>query len=138
MRHRLYKALSEYQDLRKLEGLCEIDAAYTSINLKGFRKDMPRLSKKRGKHKPDKAHKQLRGISHHKICLVTAIDESDHILFKIAGLGVEDTDKYERFLTHFSRRTSFIVDEKRCIETFCKRHRRCIDIIPSGALPMKS
>ena len=133
MRHRLYHALSQYQNSRKLEGLCEIDAAYTSINLKGFRKDMPRLSKKRGKHKPDKDHKQLRGLSHHKICLVTAIDENDHILFKVAGLGVEDTDKYERFSSFFSRKISFVADEKRCIESFCKRHHYYIDIIPSGS-----
>lgn len=138
MRHRLYKALSDYQDKRRLNGQCQIDCAYTSINLKGWKKDMPRFSKKRGKHKPDKKHKQLRGISHHKICLMTSIDENDHILFKIAGLGVEDSDKYESFSSYFSKKASFICDEKRCIENFCKRHHYSYDVIPSGSFTSDS
>ena len=133
MRHRLYSALSGYQDRRKLQGECQIDCAYTSINLKGWKKGMPRFSKKRGKHKPDRNHKQLRAISRHKICLLTSIDENDHILFKIAGPGVEDTAKYERFRPFFSRKAGFICDEKRCIESFARKHRFPLDIIPSGA-----
>lgn len=134
MRHRLYKALSDYEESRKLKGQCEIDCAYTSINLKGFKKkDMPRLSKKRGKHKPYSTYKDLRGISHHKICLLSAIDEEDHILFKIAGLGVEDIKKYDKYSNYFSKKTAFICDEKRCIESFCNKHHFTCDIIPSGA-----
>ena len=133
MRHRLYHALSNYQNKRKLEGLCEIDCAYTSINLKGSKKDMPMLSKKRGKHKPDKDHKQLRGIFHHKICLLTAVDENDHILFKIAGTGPEDYDKYQSFADRFLKKSTMICDEKRCIESFAKKNRLGYDYIPSGA-----
>jgi transposase-like protein len=133
MRHRLYHALSEYQDSRKLEGLCEIDCAYTSINLKGWKRDMPRHSKKRGKHKPDKNHKQLRGISHHKICLLTAIDENDHILFKIAGTREEDLKKYQSFADRFCKKSTLICDEKQSIACFVRKNRFGYDYIPSGS-----
>jgi hypothetical protein len=49
----------------QLSGQVELDATYTKINLKGTRKeDMPRISKKRGKHKTSLVSKELAGISH--------------------------------------------------------------------------
>ena len=30
---------------------------------------------------------QSKGISHHKICVVSSIDEKDNLLLKITGLG---------------------------------------------------
>lgn len=133
MRHKFYDALRDRQDEQKLSGLCEIDGKYTSINLKGRKKDMPRLPKKRGKHKPDPDRPNLRGISHHKICMISAIDERDHILFKIAGLGPETFDMYEKFSDHFLKKCTLVSDEKTCISAFAKRHSFTQDPIPSGS-----
>lgn len=49
MRHKLYKAIESLVLSTTLSGLVEIDAAYTSINLKGTKpKNMPRYSKNDG------------------------------------------------------------------------------------------
>ena len=134
MRHKLYDALRDDQEKQKQEGLVEIDATYTSINLKGWKKEnMPRFSKKRGKHKSDSNHKDLRGISHHKVCMITAVDENDHILFKVAGLGPESLDKYEKYSSYFSKNCNLICDEKACIQNFANNSSFKCDVIPSGS-----
>ena len=94
MRHKLYAAISIIQDQVVLEGNIELDPAYTKINLKGTKpENMPRLSKHRGKHK-SVFSKDIRGISGHKICLVTAIDENDNIelvkMQSIDNVDIED------------------------------------------------
>lgn len=40
---------------------------------------MPRISKTRGKHKPNPNNKELSGISQHKICLISTKDEYDFL-----------------------------------------------------------
>ena len=64
-------------------GEIQSDEKYFSINLKGTKtKNMPRYSKKR-----TSTNSPYRGISHHKICVVSSIDENDNLLLKIVGLG---------------------------------------------------
>ena len=43
---------------------------------------MPRFSKKR-----TSTSSHYKGISHHKICVVSNTDEKDNLLLKITGLG---------------------------------------------------
>ena len=138
MRHKLHDALRDDQDRQKQEGLVEIDATYTSINLKGWKTGMPRISKKRGKHKPDPNHKNLRGISHHKVCMITAVDEKDHILFKIAGLGPESLEKYEKYSSNFSENCKLVCDDRVCIQNFAGNNSLKCDVIPSGSFKSES
>ncbi len=138
MRHKLYDALRDDQEKQKQEGLVEIDATYTSINLKGWKKNMPRFSKKRGKHKSDPNHKSLRGISHHKVCMVTAVDEKDHILFKIAGLGPESLEKYEKYSSCFRENCKLVCDDRTCIQNFADNNSFKCDVIPSGSYKSES
>lgn len=131
MRHKLYKAISDYQDSVQLKGLIELDPTYEKINLKGTKPDnMPRISKPRGKKKPGKS-KSLRGINHHKICIVTAIDSDDRILFKIAGLGGESKELLEPFSEHFTKGSEVVMDSKSSLESFTIDHGMTPDIIPS-------
>ena len=66
-----------------LSGKIQSDEKYFSINLKGTKKEnMPRFSKKR-----TSTSSPYRGVSHHKICVVSSIDENDNLLLKITGLG---------------------------------------------------
>ncbi len=52
------------------------------------------LAKKRvtGKVQLDAAYS---GISHHKVCIVSAIDSQDNMFLNIVGLGVETFEKYK-------------------------------------------
>ena len=106
MRHKLYKAISKVQENAVLSGDVELDPSYTSINLKG--------------------------TSHHKICIVAAIDENDQMLFKIGGLGRESFEILNQYRKHFSDNTKIISDDSHSIQTFVSKNGFRSDVIPSG------
>lgn len=58
---------------------------------------MPRISKKRGKTFT------FRGISHHKVCILSAIDEKDQIVYEIHGIGPETTEKVDEMAEYFKK-----------------------------------
>ena len=107
MRHKLYKAISKVQENAVLSGDAELDPSYTSINLEG--------------------------TSHHKICIVAAIDEHDNMLFKIGGLGRESFQILNQYRKHFSDSTKIISDDSHSIQTFVSKNGFRSDVIPSGA-----
>lgn len=83
LRHKVLKAIKKYIDNIKLSKSIQSDEKYFSINLKGTKpENMPRYSKKR-----TSTNSPYKGISHHKICVITAIDEDDNIVMNIGGLG---------------------------------------------------
>lgn len=109
MRQKLYKAISKVNDNAILRGKIELDSAYTKINLKGIRPQIiPRPSNYRGRKNASIYNLHPRGVSNHKICLVTATDENYNILFKIAGLGSESCDRYDWFKNHFVKYSTII------------------------------
>ena len=73
---------------------------------------MPRFSKKRGKQA---AHKE---ISHHKVAIVCATDENDHMMMQVLGLGSESFDKYKANKDYFNHVDEFISDSKANIQQF--------------------
>lgn len=125
-RHKLYKAISQIKKDEKLETFVEVDANYRKINLKGTRtKNMPRKSKKRG------SASAYSGISHHKICIICAVDNYDHILMNITGLGPETFDKYKNNIEHFKNVKTVVSDSKTCIQQFSNYMKANNDKIPS-------
>jgi transposase-like protein len=82
-RHKLYEALAEVKKSIIFSGNIQIDGTFVPINLKGTKPgNMPRISKKR-------SSSAYRGISHHKVCIMSAVDENDNMFFEIVGLGPE-------------------------------------------------
>ena len=131
--HKLYDAISENID-SQLSGLIYVDPSYVKIKLKGTRlKNMRRISKKRGKHKTSRVFKNISGISHHKVCLMTAIDENDNMLFKIAGLGVERREILDQFKGFIEPKSTVVIDKKRDLETFVKDCVCKLDIVTVDA-----
>lgn len=92
---------------------------------------MPRASKKRGKHKSCSLAKNLSDLSHHKICLTTAIDDRDNILFKIAGLGPEDKDKLNKFRNTFQKNLCSFLIQNSALINFAIDNQMISDTIPS-------
>lgn len=80
------KMMDSFKNIKqkiKLSGDVEADEIYRSINLKGTKpKNMPRFSK----HRTSKGT-STRGISNHKVCIESAIDENDTMFFEIVGTG---------------------------------------------------
>ena len=124
MRHKLYQAVEKLHLNEKLENKTELDSAYFKINLKGTKPaNMPRYSKTRGNTAA------YSGISHHKICVVTAIDENDHMIMNIAGLGPESYEKYAKLSPKFDDVDMIISDSKPCIQQFSNLIEARNDII---------
>lgn len=97
---------------------------------------MHRSSKHRGRKNASIYSRHLRGLSNHKVCLVTATDENDNILFKnilfkIAGLGQESYDRYDQLKEHFEKHSKIISDDNPCIQTFAHNNQMSTDVIPS-------
>lgn len=128
MRHKLYRAAEEITGCT-LEGLIELDLTYESINLKGRKPaDMPRFSKKRGKNN---SRKGKRGVSHHDICILAAVDEHDRMILKIAGLGGESEEKLKAFASCFRKGSLIVSDSKPCILNFAGHNGLMSDAVPS-------
>ena len=126
MRHKLYRAVSSIVENERVTGTVQLDASYTKINLKGTKpKNMPRYSKKRGNGSA------YSGISHHKICIVTAIDSMDNMFLKITGLGAESFTKYDSCKYKFEEPTLIVSDSKASIQQFANELGVTNDKIPT-------
>ena len=113
MRHKLYSAAAREMAKEKMVGDTELDCSYYRINLKGTKtENMPRMSKHRG------SKSTLSGISHHKICVLSAIDEQDNMILKIVGLGPESLEKYRKEIDRFNESKLIVSDSKSCIQQF--------------------
>ena len=132
MRHTLYSAISRKVIQARLAGSTQLDATYTRINLKGTKpENMLRISKKRGKPKTCLVSKKLGCNPNHKVCIVTAVDEYDNILYRIAGLGSESTEKYMQFQSYFKKSAMIIADGSYSIGLFARQISAKLDQIHS-------
>ena len=124
-RHKLFEACSHLREQIKLKGQVEIDAMYRSINLKGTKPEkMPRKSKKR-------SSSIYRGISRHQVCIMTAIDENDQLIMKIAGIGPESLEKAEVLTEHLDKDVLLVSDMKTCYIGYAKKHEWELQTIKS-------
>ena len=129
LRHKILLALKKYVKNIKLRGNVQSDEKYFKINLKGTKqKNMPRFSKKRTSTKSP-----YRGISHHKVCTVSSIDENNNLVLEIAGLGRCTTDMLENVLyNRVDDVDNFNADSASAYQKFCKKHNINLNAIPSG------
>ena len=129
LRHKVLYALKHFIENINLSGEIQSDEKYFSINLKGTKpKNMPRYSKKR-----TSTNSPYRGISHHKICVVSSIDENDNLLLKIVGLGRCTTDMLNKSLgKKLNNAKSITADSASAYQEFCKNNHLTLNAIPSG------
>lgn len=129
VRHKVLYALKSFIKNINLSGKIQSDEKYFSINLKGTKKEnMPRHSKKR-----TSTSSPYRGISHHKVCVVSSIDENDNLLLKIVGLGRCTTDMLKNSLGQkLSNAKSVNADSASAYQDFCKEYNLVLNAIPSG------
>ena len=120
----MYALKSFIKDI-ELSGEIQSDEKYFSINLKGTKpQNMPRYSKKRTSTKSP-----YRGISHHKICVVSSIDENDNLLLEIVGLGRCTTDMLGLKINNAK---SINADSASAYQEFCSEYKLTLNAIPSG------
>lgn len=129
LRHKVLFALKDFITDIKLSGEIQSDEKYFPINLKGTKpKNMPRFSKKR-----TSTTSPYRGISHHKICVVSSIDENDNLLLEIVGLGRCTTAMLKNSLgLKLNNAKSVTADSASAYQEFCNNHKLTLNAIPSG------
>lgn len=129
MRHKVLLALKTFIDNIELSGEIQSDEKYFSINLKGTKpNNMPRFSKKR-----TSTSSPYKGISHHKICVVSCIDENDNLLLQITGLGRCTTKMLENSLgKKLKNAKSIKADSASAYQEFCFNHNLNLYAVPSG------
>ena len=89
---------------------------------------MPRYSKKR-----TSTQSSYRGISHHKIFVVSSIDENDNLLLKIVSLDRCTTDMLKESLGQkLNNAKSINADSASAYQNFCENNRLILNAIPSG------
>ncbi len=130
MRHKLYKAAEKVQRSLKLKGNVEMDCTFLPINMKGTKPvNMPRRSKKRGKHKRA-IHKYITENKEPSLCIITAADDMDVILFKVSHCGGEHTEGYVKYDSCIDRKALIIADSSVQIKKYIKQTNRRSDLIP--------
>lgn len=129
LRHKVLYALKSFIKNIKLSGKIQSDEKYFSINLKGTKpQNVPRYSKKR-----TSTTSPYRGISHHKICVVSSIDENDNLLLEIVGLGRCTTDMLKDSLgLKLDNAKSINADSASAYQEFCSEYKLTLNAIPSG------
>ena len=129
LRHKVLLALKSFIDNIKLSGRSQSDEKYFTINLKGTKPaNMPRYSKKR-----TSTSSPYRGLSHHKVCVVSCIDENDNLILKIAGLGRCTTKMLNDSLgTKLHNAVSINADSASAYQEFCMKYNLKLNAIPSG------
>lgn len=129
LRHKVLYALKTFIKSIRLSGKIQSDEKYFSINLKGTKPiNMPRYSKKR-----TSTTLPYRGISHHKICVVSSIDETDNLLLEIVGLGRCTTDMLKDSLgLKLNNAKSINADSASAYQEFCSEYKLTLNAIPSG------
>lgn len=129
LRHKVLYALKNFVKNIKLSGNIQSDEKYFSINLKGTKpNNMPRYSKKR-----TSKGNGIKGISHHKVCVVSSIDDNDNLLLKIVGLGRCTTDMLKDSLGQkLDQAKSVNADSASAYQDFCEEYNLTLNAIPSG------
>ena len=129
LRHKVLLALKSFISEISLSGNIQSDEKYFSINLKGTKpSNMPRYSKKRTTVKAT-----YRGISHHKVCVVSAIDEKNNLHLEIVGLGSCITEMLNNSLGKKLKDTKVInADSASAYRKFCGKYNLKLNAIPSG------
>ena len=109
LRLKVLDALKDIRENTKLTGQVEGDEIYKNINLKGTKtQSMPRFSKTR-----QSKGTTTKGISKHKVCIVSAIDGYDSLFLEIAGTGPVTSDMMKECLAPKVRKLD-------CLITDCK------------------
>ena len=74
-----------------------------------------------------------KGISHHKICVVSSIDEKDNLILKITVLGRCTTEMLENSLgKKLNDAKSINADSASAYQKFCLEHNLKLNSVPSG------
>ena len=113
-RHKILKVLSDKNDNSTLGGIIEADETYFEESQKGSR-HITRKPRKRGvglKNDPISSQKEhhLVGLSHHKVCVLTAIDRNKNSFGRPVGYGKVNKNEIEILQHHIQKDSILITD----------------------------
>lgn len=121
MRHRLLDAVMNFQGIGEVSGIVEMDETFLPESFKGNHKKsgfkMPRDARKRGKQV------KKRGISNEQVCIATAIDRKNNIIFEMVTKGRIGTVDLERlFKDRLDPKSLICTDSHPSYNKFIKKY----------------
>ena len=87
-RHKILEVMKNFDNHDKLDGIVEADETYFNESQKGSR-HMTRKARKRG----FSSENRIVGLSHNKVCVLTALDRNKHSFNKPVGYGKVNKDQ---------------------------------------------
>ena len=82
-RHKILEVMKNFDNHDKLDGIVEADETYFNESQKGSRNIKDRKPRKRG----FSSENRIVGLSHNKVCVLTALDRNKHSFNKPVGYG---------------------------------------------------
>lgn len=121
MRQRLLDAARNFQGIGEVSGIVEMDETVLPEPFKGNHKKsgfkIPRESRKRGKQVTK------RDISREQICIATAIDKKNNIVFEMVNKGrIKITDLERLFKDRLDSKSLVCTDSHPSYNRFLKEH----------------
>lgn len=124
-RIKLYKAVEHFKKSIVLSGVAEIDGYFIATNFKGQKKDLPRVSLKRGS-------RRSKGVEH-KVCVMSGVDENDNMFFEITGLGEETIEMMNKIENKIKNISTLICDCKGAFVNWAEKHKNVkVEYVKSG------
>ena len=105
-RHKILEVMKNFDNHDKLEGIVEADETYFNESQKGSRNIENRKPRKRG----FSSENRIVGLSHNKVCVLTALDRQKHSFNKPVGYGKVNKDQVS-ILQHRINNNSILITD---------------------------
>jgi len=121
MRHRILDSVRNFQGIGEVSGIVEMDETFLPESFKGNHKKsgfkLPRESRKRGKQV------KTRGISKEQVCIATAVDRKNNIVFEMVTKGrIKTADLECLFKDRLDPDSLICTDSHKSYITFAKNN----------------
>ena len=105
-RHKILEVMKHFDNHDKLDGIVEADETYFNESKKGSRNIKGRVARKRG----FSSEYRQAGLSHNKVCVLTALDRQKHSFNKPVGYGKVNKDQVA-ILQHRINENSILITD---------------------------
>ena len=105
-RHKILEVMKHFDNHDKLDGIVEADETYFNESQKGSRNIENRKPRKRG----FSSENRIVGLSHNKVCVLTALDRQKHSFNKPVGYGKVNKDQVS-ILQHRINNNSILITD---------------------------
>ena len=112
-RHKILEVMKNFDNHDKLDGIVEADETYFNESQKGNKNITNRKPRKRG----FSSENRIVGLSHNKVCVLTAIDRNKKSFGIPVGFGKVNKEEVENLQIHLKKDSILITDGDKSYQT---------------------